>query len=168
MKKIMYLHGLEGDANGTKGLYCQTQYGAVSPQMPATLKALLQNKSLCISDCYEVALKAVLEHKPDIIIGSSFGGGITMLLMQRGHHKGDAILLAPAGVKYGLSPQLPQESKVILIHDPEDDIVPYSDSLKILSANAHCQLWKADSGHKLHDITTNGQLNRAVYALSQV
>ena len=163
----MYLHGLEGNANGTKGLYCQQQFGAVAPQMPATLKRLLKNQKECISECLQIAIDAVNEHQPDLIIGSSFGGGITMGLLQGGYYKGDAILLAPAGVKYGLSPLLPTDSKIVIMHDKNDDIVPFEDSLKILQENmvaggASVELIACGGGHRLHNITSNGSLMRVV------
>ena len=164
----MYLHGLEGSATkGAKAVYCKSQFGAVAPQMPATLKRLLKDKKECISDCLKIAIEAVKEHQPDLIVGSSFGGGITMALMQGGHYKGDAILLAPAGVKYGLSPLLPTDSKVVIIHDKTDEIVPFEDSLKILQENmmnggAGVELIQTPGGHKLHNITKNGLLMKVV------
>tara|TARA_B100001287_G_scaffold85090_1_gene71074 strand:- start:428 stop:940 length:513 start_codon:yes stop_codon:yes gene_type:complete len=166
--KIMYLHGLEGSATkGAKAVYCKNQFGAVAPQMPATLKRLLKDKKECISECLQIAIDAVNKHQPELIIGSSFGGGITMGLLQGGHYKGDAILLAPAGVKYGLSPLLPTESKIVIIHDQTDEIVPFEDSLKIVRENtmnggASVELVQTTGGHKLHNITKNGLLMEVV------
>lgn len=51
MTKVMYLHGLEGNANGTKGLYCQIQYNAIAPQMPASLESLMKSRKDCIKTC---------------------------------------------------------------------------------------------------------------------
>ena len=166
--KVMYLHGLEGSAKeGAKAVYCKKQFGAVAPQMPATLKRLIKDKKECIATCLQVAIDAVEEHQPDLIIGSSFGGGITMGLLQGGYYKGDAILLAPAGVKYGLSPLLPTESKIVIIHDRTDEIVPFEDSLKIIKENmmnggANVELVETPGGHKLHNITKNGLLMEVV------
>ena len=170
--KIMYLHGLEGDANGVKGSYCQTQYGAIAPQMPATLVSLMKSRKDCITECYQVAKKAIKQHQPDLIIGSSFGGGITMALMQSGIHTGYAILLAPAGVKFGLPTLIPNGNKVVIIHDPNDNIVPFEDSLKIVNSNeanrgATIQLIQTDGGHKLINLTTSGLLDRVISGLSQ-
>lgn len=169
MTKVMYLHGLEGDANGTKGLYCQTQYGAVAPQMPATLESLMRSRKDCIKTCYQIAKEAVLTHKPNIIIGSSFGGGITMALMQHGVHKGKAVLLAPAGVKYGLPTLIPQGNRVVIIHDPTDDIVPFKDSVRIYGDNildgCDVKIIKTDGGHRLINLTTDGLLDRVVLNL---
>ena len=163
MKKILYVHGLEGNAKkGKKAKFCREQYNAITPQMPATLERLLASRKNCIEECYKIIEKVVKNHEPDLIIGSSFGGGITMALMQRGVYKGDAILLAPAGVKYGLSPELPSDYRVLLIHDPKDKIVPYEDSVKILESNKSCELWDADCGHRLITITTDGMLDKAI------
>ena len=162
MTKVMYLHGLEVNANGTKGLYCQIQYNAIAPQMPATLESLMKSRKDCIKRCYEIAKKSVEDHKPDLIIGSSFGGGITMALMQNNVHKGKAILLAPAGVKYGLPTHIPQENQVVIIHDKTDEIVPYQDSVLIESINDNCALINTDGGHRLTNLTKNGLLDYVV------
>ena len=169
MTRIMYLHGLEGNSNGTKGLYCQTQYGAVAPQMPASLEYLMRSRKDCIKDCYQIAKMAVLSHNPDLIIGSSFGGGIAMALMQNNVHKGKAILLAPAGVKYGLPTQIPQGNQVVIIHDPTDDIVPFKDSVRIYGDNildgCDVKIIKTDGGHRLINLTTDGLLDQVVLGL---
>lgn len=162
MTKVMYLHGLEGNANGTKGLYCQIQYNAVAPQMPATLESLMRNRKDCIKNCYQIAKEAVEIHKPDLIIGSSFGGGITITLMQNNVHKGKAILLAPAGVKYGLSTHIPQGNQVVIIHDRSDEIVPYQDSVLIESMNDNSTLITTTGGHRLINLTTDGLLDYVV------
>lgn len=168
---VLYLHGLEGDANGAKGLYCQTYYGAIAPQMPATLKNLMRSRRGCIKACYRIAKEAVLTHQPDIIIGSSFGGGLTMALMQHGVHKGKAILLAPAGVKYGLPTLIPQGNRVVIIHDPTDKIVPFADSVRIYEDNqlegGGVQLIKTDGGHRLHNLTIDGLLDQVFLSLSE-
>jgi len=158
----MYLHGLEGNANGTKGLYCQIQYNAIAPQMPATLNSLMKSRKDCIKTCYQIAKEAVEIHKPDLIIGSSFGGGITITLMQNNVHKGKAILLAPAGVKYGLSTHIPQGNQVVIIHDRSDEIVPYQDSVLIESMNDNSTLITTTGGHRLINLTTDGLLDYVV------
>ena len=162
MTKVMYLHGLEGNANGTKGSYCQTHYNAIAPQMPATLESLMRSRKDCVKECYQIAKEAILKHKPDLIIGSSFGGGVTMALMQNNVHKGKAILLAPAGVKYGLPTQIPQENQVVIIHDPNDEIVPYQDSVLLESINDNSTLITTNGGHRLTNITTDGLLDYVV------
>ena len=169
MTKIMYLHGLEGEPNGVKGSYCQTQYNAVAPQLPATLENLMKSRKDCVKDCYQIAKESVLKHRPDIIIGSSFGGGITMALMQNNVHKGKAILLAPAGVKYGLPTQIPQGNQVVIIHDPTDEIVPFKDSVRIYEDNildgGDVKIIKTDGGHRLINLTTDGLLDQVILNL---
>ena len=138
--------------------------------MPATLESLMRSRKDCVKECYQIAKKAVLSHKPDLIIGSSFGGGITMALMQSNIHKGKAILLAPAGVKYGLPTLIPQGNQVVIIHDPTDDIVPFADSVRISEDNqlegCDVQLIKTDGGHRLINLTTDGLLDRVVLSLN--
>jgi predicted esterase len=137
--------------------------------MPATLEYLMKSRKDCVKECYQIAKEAVLKHKPDIIIGSSFGGGITMALMQNNVHKGKAILLAPAGVKYGLPTQIPQGNQVVIIHDPTDEIVPFKDSVRIYGDNildgGDVKIIKTDGGHRLINLTTDGLLDQVVLNL---
>lgn len=92
-----------------------------------------------------------------------------MALMQHGVHKGKAILLAPAGVKYGLPTLFPKGNQVVIIHDPTDDIVPFADSVRIYEDNqlegCDVQLIKTDGGHRLHNLTTDGLLDQVVLNL---
>ena len=167
MMSIIYLHGLEGNANGTKGSYLQKNFGAIAPQMPASRRALAKDRAKCFQECLEVARKAVKEHNPDVIIGSSFGGGITLALMQEGSHKGHAILLAPAGIKYGLPTLIPEGNRVIIIHDPTDDVVDFQDSVRVLNDNLqsgtkNIELIETDGGHRLSNLTKNKLLERCL------
>jgi predicted esterase len=92
-----------------------------------------------------------------------------MALMQHGVHKGKAVLLAPAGVKYGLPTLFPEENQVVIIHDPKDDIVPFADSVRIYEDNllegCDVKLIKTDGGHRLHNLTTDGLLDKVVESL---
>ena len=94
-----------------------------------------------------------------------------MALMQNNVHKGKAILLAPAGVKYGLSTLIPQGNQVVIIHDPKDEIVPFKDSVRIYGDNildgCDVKLIKTDGGHRLINLTTDGLLDLVVLSLSE-
>ena len=73
---ILYLHGLEGGPDGTKGTWCQETWGAIAPKMPAKRdpNTILDinhiTKPSCFEQCYDIARTAVEIHQPALIIGS--------------------------------------------------------------------------------------------------
>lgn len=162
---IMYLHGLEGSPQGTKGSWMRQFMNAIAPEMPASSLNLEQS----FLDSYAVALEAVQRFTPKVIVGSSFGGAVLMRLLQSGDWAGNAVMLAPAGMKYGIGDTIPKGSTAIIIHSPSDAIVPYSDSQRVLkNSPTRAELWPAPAGddpegnHRLSNIIENGQLCRAV------
>ena len=96
-------------------------------------------------------------------MGSSFGGAVALELIHRQLWFGPIVLLAPACARYGLDLRLPEGCHAIVIHDPEDEIVPYADSEKLVRLNPNAaELWASDGGHRLSTITGNGMLAQAV------
>ena len=160
----LYLHGLEGGPSGTKGRHILKLYGRSGPQMPARGR---QNLPATPPDffeaCVQVAYASLLDRSASVLVGSSFGGAITMALLQRGLWCGPVVLLAPAIAHYGLDLKLPVGSHAIIIHDRRDDIISFAGSQSLHDKNHDiCELWESDGGHRLHTITQNGTLERAV------
>ena len=159
--KPMYLHGLEGSPKGTKGAWMVREYDAHAPEMPAKL-----GNPKAFEESYQIAVQAVQNLHPNLIVGSSFGGAILLRLIHEGVWRGPSVFLAQAGVKYGLDARLPSGISAILIHAVDDKLVPYSDSQKIVEASEDgVELWPTGGDHKLHHITIDGTLQRAVEKL---
>ena len=162
---VMYLHGLEGSPEGTKGRWVRRFFGAAAPNLPASAVDIEES----FYRSYREAQLAIETHRPDVIVGSSFGGGVLMKLLQSGDWSGNAVMLAPAGVKYGVGDHIPHGSHVILIHSPSDTVVPYEDSETIVrNSDGRAELWPAavhsngDGNHRLHGIIESGMLARAI------
>ena len=97
---------------------------------------------------------------------SSFGGAVLLKLVHEKVWTGPCVFLAQAGIKYGLDARLPAGIHAILIHAEEDKLVPFADSMKIAEASgSQVELWPTGGDHKLHHITTDGTLKRAVEQL---
>ncbi len=158
----VYIHGLEGSPMGTKGRFIEQTFGRSGPEMPASRDAQGGRPS-CFEACYERVVTYLHQHPASVIIGSSFGGAITMALLQRGVWRGPIVLLAPAIQYYGLALTLPAGVHAVIIHDPSDDIIPFAGSQALQHANPlMTELRESDGGHRLHTITSNGMLERAV------
>jgi hypothetical protein len=93
----------------------------------------------------QVARAAVQRFRPDLVVGSSWGGCLATLLVQQGDWHGPVALLAPAGrriaqalparskIREQLLAPLPQRTVGIVVHGNRDTVVPPIDS-KLLIA----------------------------------
>ena len=180
--RVMYLHGMEGSPKGTKGGWVQGHFACTcAPDLDAH-----GHKPHVFEEAVETARKAVEGFGPQLVIGSSFGGAVTLELMHRGVWSGGGtsfILLAPAGVFYGENATIPPGHRAIIIHAPSDKVVPYAHSLALMGTSidptgeASVELWNAktdyrrdprdhDGNHRLHDvIDPGGLLGRACEVL---
>jgi len=157
----MYLHGLEGSPKGTKGAWMTERYGASAPEMPA--KSGVED---AFTRCVEVARKAVHAERPSLIVGSSYGGAVLMKLVLDGDWSGPCVFLAQAAVKLGVGRIVPSHVPAILIHAPDDEIVPYEDSALVARESGPLvELWTVRGDHRLHHIIEDGTLERAVNQL---
>ncbi|CAE7794531.1 unnamed protein product, partial [Symbiodinium sp. KB8] len=65
--------------------------------LAATLLFVQWALQFLVEACYAVQRAALRRFKPDVVMGSSFGGGMAQLLLARGEWAGPTVLLAPAG-----------------------------------------------------------------------
>ena len=96
----------------------------------------------------EISHKEIMKSRPEVIIGSSWGGAILVKLIERGMWKGNSILIAPAyysvnkiiynNRKEEISKFHLREikknnfnGKIIIYHSKEDNIVPLKDSIML-------------------------------------
>ena len=160
MARIVFLHGLEGSSTGQKPSWLKSAgHTVVAPTLDT--RALIawlgsQHASLSgvpvatIAAPRASALEAVTQARPDVVVGSSFGGGLAMLLQQEGLWRGPMVLLAPAGAKlFGLR-SLTTTAPVAVLHGRHDDTVPVADSLALAgAAKGDVILRLVDDDHRL-------------------
>lgn len=61
------------------------------------IRYLIQaNVASCLDACVQKQADAIKEFEPDIVVASSWGGGVAVHLLARGLWKGATLLLAPA------------------------------------------------------------------------
>ncbi|EWS74061.1 alpha/beta superfamily hydrolase (macronuclear) [Tetrahymena thermophila SB210] len=196
-----YVHGLESGFNGSKHRYLQNSFQKcyyVSMNMSLwniqKKNSLLRN--LCTnffrpSRAAEESLKGCLKiqedelkvNKPDIILGSSWGGGIGLLMVSEGIWDGPIVLCCPA-LKYlldkvGQTPKykwneivdrINQKNlgkNIVIIHGTKDKTIPYQNSVDCSKQIKDCQLITIENGdHKLNDyIIKNDRLKGIMYDL---
>ena len=140
MSRILFLHGLHGSPEGTKvKLLRKAGHEVVAPSLPKD----------SIAAALEIALDAVRDCMPDVIVGSSRGGALALSIPD--DIKVPMVLLAPAWVLYAPFPSLKPET--IVIHSPDDEIIPFSESQQLFEQHGlpSVNLLSVGTDHSLND-----------------
>jgi alpha/beta superfamily hydrolase len=114
-------------------------------------------------DDFEMALRtaqaAFDKHQPEVVVGSSRGGAVAMNLKS-----GSArlVLLCPAWKKWGQAKTVKPGTKII--HSRADDVVPFEDSVELLSLSGlpESALIEVGQDHRLADPEPLEALLRAI------
>jgi hypothetical protein len=109
-----------------------------------------------VHGCLQKQRAALLSFKPDVVVGSSWGGGIATYLLMEGAWCGPTVLLAPAGGLISRRARFPSATKphippsvsyVHVVHSTLDRIVPVQDTIDLVQRS----LQLADKGRDFHD-----------------
>ncbi len=163
MARILFLHGLESKPGGSKSRYLEERYGAFTPALGCS--APLEPRM--VDDALAVARAAIAEHQPELLVGSSFGGAITVRLLREGAFRGPVVLIAPAAHKITGDDALPDGTRAVILHGDLDDVVPYADSVALAKTGGPSVELRTVAGgdHRLNVILEDGRLAAAVDAL---
>ena len=184
--EVVYLHGLESSPDGAKGSWLRDRLGghgvdldtSVAQEVLADARAA--GRPLDLAGDMERAFAVPMERArerlmqeptPQLLIGSSFGGAVLLRLMAEGNWTGPALFLACAGVTLTRERTLPEGSRALLIHCPEDDVVPFAGSQLLARSGGRdvhlMAVSEEDEPHRLPSILTNGVLAAAIAWLLQ-
>jgi pimeloyl-ACP methyl ester carboxylesterase len=174
--RVLFLHGLEGSPQGDKPTRLRSIAGVevIAPALPTgPLQVFRQANprgsipAALVQPSLELALATLEECRPEVVVGSSFGGGVALWLAFTGAWQGPLVLLAPAGVKV-LAPGglKARAGRVLVVHGRRDEVVPVDDSLA-LARDSACELalWLVDDEHRLAASVGSGLLERALSAV---
>ena len=211
--RILYVHGLESGPQGRKANHLRKGFSEVHvPAMhtgtdqldkrnsfarvalrlaPTTPPWRLKARAIeeALEACVVIQRDAIAEARPDLVVGSSFGGAVLELLLARGHWEGPSLLLCPAlrmartragdgaGSWSGIDVDdvearigaLPSEvrERVLVVHGDADSVVPLQDSRALCTA-AGLELEVIPGGsHALASLTETGRLRALVEQLLQ-
>jgi pimeloyl-ACP methyl ester carboxylesterase len=172
--RVVFLHGLESGASGNKAKRLRATHDLTAPELPtAEARAFLAGNAdgqgwvlpeAVAAKPFEVARAAVAAARPDVLIGSSFGGGLAARLAAEGAYDGPLVLLAPAAAKLFAVTALPQrKGRVVVVHGRADEVVPSSDSVRLAEASV-CELalWLVDDDHRLARSVEAGLMDEAI------
>lgn len=141
--RVQLIHGLEGSPQGAKAQYLRRYFDVSAPSMDTG----------DFPACVAIHRAAVEASPPDVLVGSSFGGGVAVALLASGAWRGPTLLLAPAVGYLGIAPRLPEGVPVIIVHGTRDALVPIEDS-RVLAATGTPELVRLIEVDDEHRLTT--------------
>jgi predicted esterase len=145
--RVQFAHGLESSPHGNKARLLREHFVAETPAMDTR----------DFESCVAVHAANLTRFRPDLLIGSSFGGAVAVALLQRGLWSGPTLLLAPAALLYDPRARLPVAARVLLVHARGDEVVPIEHSRQ-LAATASARLIEVDDDHALTQLVASGRL----------
>lgn len=117
--KILYLHGWNSVVGGVKPTYLKTHgHDVIEPALDHEDFQMALN----------TAQRAFDQHQPDVVVGSSRGGAVAVNLASGAAR---LVLICPAWKKWGTAKTVKPGTQVL--HSRADDVVPFSDSVELIS-----------------------------------
>jgi pimeloyl-ACP methyl ester carboxylesterase len=158
--RVQFIHGLESSPQSTKATVLAEHFEALTPAMQT------DDFEGCVATQYE----ALTTFRPDVVVGSSFGGGVAVALLQRGLWTGPTLLLAQAALRQGHAAELPEEVPIWLVHGTRDDIIDPEESRVLAQAGSadYVKLIEVDDDHPLRASVADGSLVAWVTALGDL
>jgi alpha/beta superfamily hydrolase len=152
--RVQFIHGLEGSPQGSKATFLAKHFEATTPAMDT------RNFAGCVA----LHARIVEEFRPEVLVGSSFGGAVAVALLAAGKWHGPTLLLAPAHRHFGVEESLPPGVAVIIAHGTRDDVVDIEGSrgLAHSSSAEWAELLEVDDDHRLESLVTSGRLAELV------
>lgn len=171
MTRLVFLHGLEGSHLGTKARYLAQRYDVLAPPLDTgPIRPYLLEPARTapipghvLAPCLAEARAAIAARRPEVLVGSSFGGGLAAMLSESGDWSGPLILFAPAAFRLGVT-RLSTTSRVAVIHGTQDDIIPVDRSIELLSGlGDRGRLDQVEDDHRLtRSIVEDGRFELAL------
>lgn len=148
--KLLFLHGLNSTPGGLKPTFLKDHgHTVLNPALP--------------DDNFDEAVRIAQEEsdrgKPDVVVGSSRGGAVAMNISSGST---PLVLLCPAWKRWGTATKV--RANTIILHSPDDDVVPYADSQELLrnSGLPESALIAVGHEHRLADEESLGKMLEAV------
>ena len=147
---VLYLHGWNSVVGGVKPTYLKSHGHEV-------IEPALDHEDF--QAALETAQRAFDQHQPEVVVGSSRGGAVAVNLKC-----GSArlVLICPAWRKWGEAQTV--KPGTTIIHSRADDVVPFEDSVELLSKSGlpASALIEVGQDHRLADPEPLEALLRAV------
>jgi hypothetical protein len=157
--RVQFIHGLEGSPQGAKASALARHFAAVTPAM----------NTADFAACVTIQADTIASFRPDVLVGSSFGGAVAVELLRRRLWQGATLLLAQAALamRERETVELPRDVPVWLVHGLNDDVVPIEHSRRLARSGTPSlvRLIEVDDDHGLHRTLESGRLVELVREL---
>lgn len=152
--RVLFMHGLESSPQGNKARYLARHFEAHTPAMDTG----------DFQACLEQQAAAIAEFRPDVVVGSSFGGALAVLLLVQGAWAGPTLLLAQASARFDPTLALPPDVPVLLVHGTRDDVIDIEGSRRLARTGTpgRVRLVEVDDGHRLDGLLASDRLAELV------
>lgn len=139
--KVQFVHGLESSSQGAKARYLAERFETLTLDMD-TADPLA---------CVARQAAGLRTFRPDVLVGSSFGGGVVVELLRRGVWTGPTLLLAQAARRHDPTVALPEGVPVLLVHGSRDAVIDPADSRGLAQTGSpgRVRLIEVDDDHRL-------------------
>ncbi|MCO5170733.1 MAG: hypothetical protein M9894_30770 [Planctomycetes bacterium] len=160
--RVLFMHGLESSPQGDKARYLAARFEAHTEAMDTG----------DFLACLEQQARAIASFRPDVVVGSSFGGALAVVLLVRGAWAGPTLLLAQASARFDPNLRLPDAVPALLVHGTRDDVIDIEGSRRLARTGTPglVRLVEVDDGHRLGTLLEGERLAdlvREVAALRQ-
>ena len=134
--RILFLHGWRSVPGGVKPTYLKDHgHEVVNPALPDE----------DFAEAVRIAQTEFDKHQPDVVVGSSRGGGVAMNIKSGAAR---LVLLCPAWRKWGTVKRA--KPGTVILHCRADDVVPFADSEE-LARSSGATLIEVGTDHRLAD-----------------
>jgi len=157
--RVQFAHGLESSPQGDKARRLAQHFDTETPAM----------NTRDFESCVALHAGTSMRFQPDVLVGSSFGGAVAVALLERRLYRGPTLLLAQAALKYRPEARLPQGVRVLLVHAPQDEVVPIAGSRQLAASGTPelVELIEREDNHALSKLVQSGELISLVERLGQ-
>ncbi|RMG06282.1 MAG: hypothetical protein D6731_26095 [Planctomycetota bacterium] len=148
--RVLFVHGLMSSPQGVKARYLAERFEALTPAMDTG----------DFLGCLAVQREAIASFRPEVVVGSSFGGAVLLALMHAGDWRGPALFLAQAAVALDPDARLPRGAAALLVHGLHDEVIPVEHSRRLAATGepARTRLVEVDDGHRLLGLVERDEL----------
>ena len=148
--RIQFAHGLESSPRGSKARILAEHFDATTPEMDTG----------DFEACVAVHATALRSFRPDVLVGSSFGGAVAVELLRRALWRGPTLLLAQAALRRRPDARLPESVAVWLVHGLRDELIDPDDSRRLAATGSpdFVRLALVDDDHRLARWVAEGRL----------
>jgi len=148
--KVLFVHGLEGSPQGAKARLFAAHFEALTPAMDTS----------DFDACVAVQRRAIETFRPDVLVGSSFGGAVAVALLRTKAWRGPTLLLAQAAIHYDPEACLPDDVTIWLAHGTGDTLIPVEHSHRLAATGSpdRTRVIEVEDDHPLHASVEDGAL----------